>query len=534
VKKGLSLRYRIALLFGATVVIITAVFILMNSYFWNRYYMTSNQRAMKEVYENMASFVRQDASGEDFNRAILQARMNKNMTIALQGKGEWEFMVLTDRFTSQYEQEFLLGRLQANLVEASLNGVSILEQGDGYTIQSVVMDDSGERYMECYGFMATSTETEKKFIISMPLERELALSKDATTFTLVISLALLIIGCGAVFFITWKVTKPIYQLSDLSKRISHLDFSVKYSGKQKDEIGVLGNNMNEMSSQLERTILQLQMANETLKKDLEEKNQIDLMRKDFISNVSHELKTPIALIQGYAEGLKEMADDPDSQTYYTDVIIDEAEKMNHMVKKLTKLNQIEFGSDGLQTETFDIMEMIHTIVNGSKKMQEDHHATVTIDGPETQLVVADEYKIEEVLNNYYSNAFNHLEEPNQIRIFLDDLGDYVRISVHNTGNQIPEEELDKIWIKFYKVDKARTRAYGGSGIGLSIVKAIMDAHHQEFGVYNNEDGVTFWFELTKSQMAEEVPNFVMEQNFEDTIPEGEIVKEQDVYGDVKR
>jgi signal transduction histidine kinase len=110
-------------------------------------------------------------------------------------------------------------------------------------------------------------------------------------------------------------------------------------------------------------------------------------------------------------------------------------------------------------------------------------------------VWADEFKTEEVIMNYYTNALNHLDGECVIEIKLEKIDDKVRVSVFNTGEPIPEDSIDHIWEKFYKVDKARTREYGGSGVGLSIVKAIMDSMHQEYGVRNYDNGVEFWFEL---------------------------------------
>ena len=186
-----------------------------------------------------------------------------------------------------------------------------------------------------------------------------------------------------------------------------------------------------MSSQLETTISELKSANNELQRDIEDKIKIDKMRKEFLDNVSHELKTPIALIQGYAEGLKEnISDDSESREFYCDVIMDEASRMNKLVKNLLTLNQLESGKDAVVMERFD----------------KDNH---------------------------------------------------VKISVFNTGTPIPEADVPNLWNKFYKVDKARTREYGGSGIGLSIVKAIMESMNQEYGVQNFDNGVEFWFTLDR-------------------------------------
>jgi signal transduction histidine kinase len=251
-----------------------------------------------------------------------------------------------------------------------------------------------------------------------------------------------------------------------------------------------------MSDQLEQTISELKSANVELQKDNERKTQIDEMRKEFLNNVSHELKTPIALISGYAEGLKDnIAEDKESRDFYCDVIIDESSKMNNMVRKLLTLNQLEFGNDHVTMERFDITQLVKGVISGMKLLIEDKGASVTINTDEPVYVWGDEFKIEEVVTNYMSNALNHIDYDKKIDVRNIRENGLVRVSVFNTGNPIPEGDIDKIWDKFYKVDKARTREYGGSGIGLSIVKAIMESHNQQCGVKNYEDGVQFWFTL---------------------------------------
>ncbi len=184
--------------------------------------------------------------------------------------------------------------------------------------------------------------------------------------------------------------------------------------------------------------------------------------------------------------------------FYCEVIMDEADKMNKMVRKLLTLNHLEFGQEEVVMEAFDVVELIQSVVNSADIMIQQKEADVSIGGLPTAIVLADEFKVEEVVTNYVSNALNHLDYAKKIRVFVEDIGPNIQISVFNTGDPIPEEELDKVWIKFYKVDKARTRAYGGSGIGLSIVKAIIDSFHQKCGVYNRPDGVVFWFTLKKA------------------------------------
>jgi signal transduction histidine kinase len=278
--------------------------------------------------------------------------------------------------------------------------------------------------------------------------------------------------------------------------MKHLDFDAKYTGRDKTEIAVLGNNINELSETLENKISELKTANNELLKDIERKDKVDEMRREFLSNVSHELKTPIALIQGYAEGLKEgINSDDESRDFYCDVIMDEANKMNIMVKKLLTLNQLECGNDVVSMERFDIIALIKNYIASSDILLKQKNISVRMEDYPSVYVWGDEFKVEEVFMNYFSNAINHAEGENVIDVKVQKQDGKIRISVFNTGIPIPQDSVEHLWEKFYKVDKARTREYGGSGIGLSIVKAIMESMNQEYGVINYDNGVEFWFTL---------------------------------------
>lgn len=369
----------------------------------------------------------------------------------------------------------------------------IISQTDQYTMQKVFDSRLNDDYYELWGTLSGGD--------SIMLRVAIQGIKDNVTifnaFIRYVGIAIFFIGIIAAFILSNYITRPIKQLSGIAERMSNLDFNAKYQGNDRSEIGVLGKSMNNMAHKLEDNIAQLKAANLELQRDIERKNQQEEMRTDFLSNVSHELKTPIALIQGYAEGLKEgISDDPESMNFYCDVIMDEAGKMNNMVKKLLTLNQIEFGNEELVMERFNICELISSIVNANELRAEQKDISIHFSQKDEQIYVwSDEYKIEEVVTNYVTNAINHCDYDKQIDIKIEPKGENVRVSVFNTGKQIPKEDIDNIWIKFYKVDKARTREYGGNGIGLSIVKAICDSCGKEYGVSNVENGVVFWFDL---------------------------------------
>lgn len=303
-------------------------------------------------------------------------------------------------------------------------------------------------------------------------------------------------GCAAMFIVSNRFAKPIHHMAIIAKRMSALDFDAKVNKITNDEIGELGKSMNNMSYRLENTISELKTANNELRKDIENKIQIDEMRKEFLSHVSHELKTPIALIQGYAEGLMEnISDDKESRDFYCEVIVDEANKMNTMVKKLLTLNEIEFGNESVTFERFDIVELVKNVISLSDILINQNDLKIDIEGDTPIYVWADEFMIEEVLSNYISNAIHYANTGGNIKISFEKIENEIKICVFNSESNIPEEDIDKVWIKFYKVDKARTREYGGSGIGLSIVAATMEAHGKQYGAYNTDDGVVFYIKL---------------------------------------
>jgi signal transduction histidine kinase len=416
------------------------------------------------------------------------------------------------------QAEYIGGYMNPNIKNRK-----VLKEAKNYYINSLYDTQKDSNYIDMVGLInttfdalsgkadadsdsdtnASAPEVDRNFKIVLlrtnfeSIEESVAI---ANKFLAYIGIIAVLLGSLAMLIISKKFTKPILELSGLAKRMSDLDFEVKYKIKSKDEIGELGNSINTLSDKLKNTIQELKQANNELVSDIQKKTEIDEMRKEFLSNVSHELKTPISVIQGYAEGLKEnINEDAEDRDFYCEVIMDEADKMNKMVKKLLSLNELEFGNNQVNFERFDVVTLIRSVLSSTEILFKQKEVTLHFEQSDPVYVWADEYLIEQVVTNYISNALNHVSGQKIIEIKLIPREDTVRIAVFNTGENIPEVDIDKIWIKFYKVDKARTREYGGSGIGLSIVKAIMNSHNQQCGVINRSVGVEFWFELdTKS------------------------------------
>ena len=460
---------------------------LTNQLFLPMYYQHSKISTLSASFRKINHIVKNDSEqqGSPSDSGLSEKSINTLDSLTENGSMNAYLFRINDYF----------GILQYTFCYPSADSLSNVQKGnDKYQVFKSYDERIGSYYLELFGridsgdFVYISTNYQS-------MKESVAVSNRFLAYIGVI--AVLISGI-ILFMIGNSFTKPIVYLTDIATRMSQLDFEAKYPVTTEDEIGRLGNSINMLSERLEETISELKSANNELQKDIENKIQIDEMRKDFLSNVSHELKTPIALIQGYAEGLHDnINDDSESREFYCDVIIDEANKMNKMVKKLLTLNQIEFGKNQINFERFDIVQVIRSVIQSASLLADQKDAEIYMEETEPVYVWADEYMVEEIVTNYISNAINHVDGEKRIRVTLEMREKVVRIRVFNTGKQIPEDELDKIWIKFYKVDKARTRAYGGSGIGLSIVKAIVDAMNQQCGVKNCHDGVEFWFDLDR-------------------------------------
>lgn len=461
----------------------------INTSFLGKYYMLNKEDSLLDGFMVIDEASRTgELTSSDFDVTFDNLCANGNITV----------MIISSNRTivrsSVNDNQVILMEFMNVLFGDDNSQTEVLKKADNYVIQSQTDTRLSSEYMVLYGTLSNGN----LILMRTALESIRESAKISNRFLLYVGVLAIIISAVVTMFVSKRITTPVLELTNISKRMTELDFDAKYElkrGKQ-NEIDELGEHFNRLSNALETTISELKSANNELKQDIAKKTEIDEMRKEFLSNVSHELKTPLALIQGYAEGLKEcINDDESSRDFYCEVIMDEANKMNQMVKKLLTLNQLEFGNEVVQMDRFDLTELIQGVINSSAILLTQNEIRLEFQNMEPMYVWADEFKVEEVVTNYLSNAIHHAEFEKKITIWYTQKEDCVRVSVFNTGKPIPEEDIDNVWIKFYKVDKARTREYGGSGIGLSIVKAIMESFHRQCGVINHENGVEFWFEL---------------------------------------
>lgn len=462
-------------------------FFVINMNFLEPYYISNKKTEFVKMYDTL---------NEAMIRGTISTKEQAEELWHIAEKNNLSYLIVDEMnsqvFTNVHDMDMLERQLAGYLLNQAQKDSKILDSTDEYQLTRSRNPWNKEEYIEMWG----TFEDGSRFLIRSPIESIRESAEISNRFLVIIGSFMVVICAVLIWYFSKKLTDPILELAALSERMANLDFEAKYTSGGKNEIGNLGDNFNKMSEKLESTISELKSANNKLLKDIEQKEKLEQMRNDFLGNVSHELKTPIALIQGYAEGLKEGVNaDAQSREFYCDVIMDEASKMNQMVRNLLTLNQLEFGNEEVEFERFDLTAVIRGILQSMEILAQQDEIQVIFRQEEPVYVWADEFKVEQVVRNYVSNAFHHAGLEKVIEVRMKEQDEKARVTVFNTGAPIPEEDIEHIWDKFYKVDKAHTREYGGNGIGLSIVKAIMESFHRKYGVNNYDNGVEFWFEL---------------------------------------
>ncbi|OJE49334.1 two-component sensor histidine kinase [Bacillus proteolyticus] len=325
-----------------------------------------------------------------------------------------------------------------------------------------------------------------------PVNEAMLVLKDYYVYALIIVFLVIILLS---FYYSKIIVKPLIKINRVTKKMANFDFSEKLPVTADDEIGGLSGSINTLSVNLKDRIDRLNVANTKLQQDIERERQLEKTRKEFISGVSHELKTPLSVIRSFAEGIQDGVSR--DTTYYTNVILEETDNMNRLIVEMLELAKLESGTYKLEMSTFSIGELIQQIYTKLLFSMEEKHLQVDIHADSSLFVKANRSRIEQVVVNLLSNAIRYTPDGERIHVSVVETEDNVKIEIENTGNPIPEESLEKIWDRFYRLDASRSRHTGGTGLGLSIVKNILDLHHAEYGVYNTTNSVVFYFNLQK-------------------------------------
>ncbi|MBI9008847.1 MAG: HAMP domain-containing protein [Tenericutes bacterium] len=491
--------------------------ILLNNSFLENYYVTNRKASLVEVFSDVKAL---DLESSSLSYDLQEIENVNNIDIQiLEQIADFDenyiwtnFQEMPSVFERLYGNRFsipegVLGRIIYDFNSQSINdeasyATEVPNLSDG-VYSAYLMDIQSD-----YNYSGEDTqvaalcvsrtidgENDIYYVMTVTFQSIHDSIKIFNSFTIIVGFFFMVLSFIIMYFISYSFTNPILQINKIAQEIAKLNFSTRVTIKTDDEYEDLGNSINQMSSQLEENINELKLSNVKLAKEILHKTDVDKMRKEFIANASHELKTPLTLIMGYTEALKIPDIDGETKEEYLNIILDETNKMDNLVKELLNVSQLESGN-----KQFVYGEMnLHELISETKKLFnlifEENGIVCELDSKEI-IVNSDYNNLQTVLTNFINNAINHVDDLKSIKISVTEKeNNYIRVSVFNTGPNIPEEDISHIWESFYKVDKARTRSYGGQGLGLSICRTILDIMSYDYGVINTENGIEFYFDI---------------------------------------
>lgn len=319
-------------------------------------------------------------------------------------------------------------------------------------------------------------------------------------FTFLIFGVTLLVSCVTAGLIARRLTKPILRMEATAQRMSNLDFSEKCDDTPKDELGDLARSLNFLSEKLEGSIEQLQCSNRTLQADLGAQKEIDRMRREFIASASHEFKTPLTLLRGYLEMMRNQVLPQQAWPEAEEVMIEEIDRLDQLVLDMLELSRLESEVKHVEMVPFPVNEILNHCQRQFSEIFHQHKIDLRFTCAEDADVIAygDPTGIERVLTNFLSNAMTHTPEGGLVEVRTEQREKTIRISVFNQGDPIPQESMGLLWTPFYRTDRSRAKHSGGTGLGLAICKEILDQQNCEYGAENTKDGVVFFFTLQKA------------------------------------
>lgn len=478
------------------------ILMVLNLFFYDDYYLSQRQRSLTDFYQQMdvaysgditdvAALLDRSENADGVRLAIVAS----NGTVIYDTIMREQLADTNQLFSNAGRENLFYG---LSLTQTALRNVDAAQLDSvGSAFVNVFDPARQEEYLCLVGKLNGNTEY---LVARVPFSYMEENSAFNTTFLLIAGGFTLLICIFLAFLFARHFTQPLIEISGVANAMSEMDFSKKYEGRSRDEFGQLGQSINRLSEHLEQAIGELQRSNEQLAREVCEKERIDSMRREFIVNVSHELKTPIALIQGYAEGLREgVAVSAEDCAYYCETIEGEAVRMNHLVMQLLSLSKLELGRETPAPVDVEIDGLTRAVADKTAVLRTDGGQQLRL-RPSGLTVRTDYGMLEQVVTNYLTNAIRYTPAGGLIEVFaVREPDGAVTLSVFNEGEGLPEEELALIWEKFYRTDKARSRESGGSGVGLSIVHATAEVLGASCGAENAQQdgrqGMVFWFRL---------------------------------------
>ena len=476
-RRGLGIRAKVFLEIGAIIAVCLVGISIANSQLLESVYIWNVERSLTVMAQNAEN------AGNDYFPLISEYELKENVSIDLYDN----------------EDNYLYEGTSSFLSSNKLNVISRTQNEDGSYFNVVAEEGSTTQYI------VFGKDFENGYHIEITAQKDpiqenanLATRVTTTLTVLALILALVFISVYSKHF-----TKPLIQMSEVANRIANLDFSAKCEINRGDEIGTLAENINVVSDSLNTALSELREKNEQLMEDIEKERRIEKMRADFISAASHELKTPIAIIRGYAEGLKmNVSEENESASEYCDIIMRESDRMNVLVLNMLEQSLYSSGVKKPDMVEFNVSSFIEDLLKTVTPIFEEKGVTANYIETKKLSAFADKTQMTTVLSNIVLNACSHASGEKLIEITAEKTDNKIKVNVFNTGSRVDDKDKDGIFTSFYRADKAHSRAEGRFGLGLAIVKSITENHNCECGFENKENGVTFWFTMPEYNATE--------------------------------
>ncbi len=456
-------------------------------YFMDDLYLFATRQSMIYISHRIAEI---DFEKDDYKNILSDIEVNRDVYIEIYAPRE-ELFYTTDSNDIVYEPDG--NDSSKNLKPRIMKIKSHTELDDGSYFELRQEHYTSAEYIVYGVFFGQNNGIE--IYRSLDAVRANALTASWAFFIATVILSFILISIALIY--AYSVINPLLIINDKTKSIINMDFSETCPPFKIKEIHELGSNINSLSASLSDAMGELRSENRRLEMDIEMKRRMEKTMRSFMANVSHELKTPISIIQGYAEGMK-LGIGCDSTEEFCDIIIEESEKMNNLVCRL--MEYLQYGTENYKVNKtpFNIASFIQDYIDLRSHRIKEAGADVSVNIDEKLYGYGDTELLSNVFNNYLSNAVSHLDYEKKILITSQDMGSSCRISVFNTGKQIPGTDIENIWQSFYRADKSHSRSEGRFGLGLSIVAKLQELHGQKYGVINRENGVEFWFDIEKT------------------------------------
>lgn len=362
------------------------------------------------------------------------------------------------------------------------------------TIRSTIFknEKSGVSKIGVVGAISISSKNDSLVIAVAPLQPIEEAFNVIIEFYIYIFIGFMVIAILLSSVYSKFVSKPLVILNKTAQKMSKLDFSEKCNLNRNDEIGNLSNTLNFLSYNLQNALNELESKNNQLEADIEKERNLEKMRKDFIDSVSHELKTPIGIIEGYAEGIMDGIVTDEDAIIYLQTIIDESKKMGVLVSNMLELSKLEAGAVKPKLQLFNVNRLISKVVKTHITNASLNNLNIIFEqNTKYSYILADTFQMEQILTNLITNAIKYTPKGNNIIISISQEKDKYKLSVINEGTNIDCDDFNKLFDKFYRLDKARQRTTNSTGLGLSIVKNLLELNNFTFKFYNTDNAVEF-------------------------------------------